>query len=537
MIVPYSTDAPIYYFPWMTFFLIVVNGIVFAITDMGRQSEGWLLQYGNGLHPLEWLAYSFLHFGSMHLIGNMFFLWAFGIVIEGKLGWFVFLSLYLGIGVAGGLLIQVAMLGHLNAPARDVAAELSGESSVVTPAFVQTVIGDQGADPDTPSAIHIPGIPELKIPPFDNNEIDSGDLKKYLRAHSGEGGASLVVFALLGIVLVWAPKNEVSCFCLLGFHVVTFELEYLYFCGFKIALEFLGAFFRLQGFEVTSEVAHALGAILGVLGATLFLKFKWVDCENWDLFAYLQNRHGNLARVGDWPGLAIFSNGDHEKNTPRPQVHQDEVSQERTRRPKKKKVKEHLIALDSFDEEFEDAVAEGRPVITPKEKAESAPVAQTPVARGQPTLPFIPPVAAKSTRSASAHELIYSALHEGRLAEAYSEFLLQRSLNSLFELPQDHLSGLADGFLKAHDVETARPLLVEYIRRFPQNADRHRLKLAMVLVTPLTRPGAALKLLVTINQSSLSDNYQKLYAQVARQAQKMVSEGVVDQTDASWNDA
>ena len=112
MIIPYSTDAPIYHFPWMTIALIVVNCLTFAITGMGHNNEGWLLQYGNGLHPLEWVAYNFLHFGLGHLIGNMFFLWAFGIVVEGKLGWWKFLGVYLSIGILGGFLIQVTMLGY-----------------------------------------------------------------------------------------------------------------------------------------------------------------------------------------------------------------------------------------------------------------------------------------------------------------------------------------------------------------------------------------------------------------------------------------
>jgi len=59
MIIPYSTDAPIHHFPYMTIVLIVlivINCITFAIAGMGYNDEGWLLQYGNGLHPLEWVA-------------------------------------------------------------------------------------------------------------------------------------------------------------------------------------------------------------------------------------------------------------------------------------------------------------------------------------------------------------------------------------------------------------------------------------------------------------------------------------------------
>ena len=46
---------------------------------------------GNGLHPLQWLTNNFMHSGFFHLAGNMIFLWTFGLVVEGKLGWWRFL--------------------------------------------------------------------------------------------------------------------------------------------------------------------------------------------------------------------------------------------------------------------------------------------------------------------------------------------------------------------------------------------------------------------------------------------------------------
>ena len=45
----------------------------------------------------------------MHLIGNMIFLWAFGIIVEGKLGWWAFTLVYLGIGVAENAGIQLLL--------------------------------------------------------------------------------------------------------------------------------------------------------------------------------------------------------------------------------------------------------------------------------------------------------------------------------------------------------------------------------------------------------------------------------------------
>jgi len=51
------------------------------------------------LHPLQWVTSAFIHGGIGHLVGNMIFLWAFGLVVEGKLGWWRFLLVYLGLAI------------------------------------------------------------------------------------------------------------------------------------------------------------------------------------------------------------------------------------------------------------------------------------------------------------------------------------------------------------------------------------------------------------------------------------------------------
>jgi membrane associated rhomboid family serine protease len=63
------------------------------------RSEGTLLlQYGAGLKPWQWMTSIFMHAGIGHLLGNMIFLWAFGLIVEGKIGWLPFTLLYLAIG-------------------------------------------------------------------------------------------------------------------------------------------------------------------------------------------------------------------------------------------------------------------------------------------------------------------------------------------------------------------------------------------------------------------------------------------------------
>ena len=83
--IPYRTDAPIYYFPWATIGLILLNTVAFFVvfSDAIEDPLEWILVYGQGLHPIQWVSSNFIHGGLMHLAGNMFYLWGFGLVVEG----------------------------------------------------------------------------------------------------------------------------------------------------------------------------------------------------------------------------------------------------------------------------------------------------------------------------------------------------------------------------------------------------------------------------------------------------------------------
>jgi membrane associated rhomboid family serine protease len=111
---PYGTDAPIYHWPITTVVLIVVNVFAFCTAvSAPEQAATFVLVFGDGLHPIQWLTCNFLHAGVAHLIGNMSFLWCFGLIVEGKLGWYKTLAAYLGIGVAHGAIVQILMLGSV----------------------------------------------------------------------------------------------------------------------------------------------------------------------------------------------------------------------------------------------------------------------------------------------------------------------------------------------------------------------------------------------------------------------------------------
>ncbi len=221
MLIPYNTDAPLYHIPFGTVGLIVANCVIFWFTSHAdaRAVEPWMLQFGKGLHPVQWISGSFLHAGYLHIVGNMFYLWGFGLVVEGKIGWWRFLTLYLTISVIHGAIIQTVMLG--------------GQGAAL--------------------------------------------------------GASGVIFGLMAISLVWAPKNEMSCF-LWFIRPVMIELPITVFATTYLILQIALAWWT--HFSMSSEVLHLTGAAVGAPIGIGLLKLKLVDCEGWDLFAVMRDQHG-----------------------------------------------------------------------------------------------------------------------------------------------------------------------------------------------------------------------------------------------------
>ena len=411
MIIPLRTDAPIYHFPWATLGLIAANVVTFVMTGGGEQFDGWLLEYGNGLHPTQWVACNFLHFDFMHLLGNMVFLWAFGLVVEGKLGWLRFLAVYFGIGIFHAACEQVMMLGY--------------ESSFFEMA--------------------------------------------------GSGGASGIIFGLLAMSIVWAPKNEVSCVFFFIIYPITFDVTILTLGLFYVAWELVVAW--LTGFEISSEMIHLLGAAVGFGTAVLMLKKKWVDCENWDLFAVLNGTHGNNDE---------FSS----------HRHRDESLRIKQRA-------ERVIPLDtsSDDSTLEDSTSNERRRVEKK---------------------------ARTLKALRRH------IEDGSPAAALREFQNARKMLSDWQLSENDLGRLANDLYKAKAFDKATPLMEEFIERFPHQADRMRLRLAAVAVEVQKRPQFALRILDRVKSQQLSDSGLRQLERVRLAAEKLVDEGVIELDGQAW---
>ncbi|MEN1678347.1 MAG: rhomboid family intramembrane serine protease [Planctomycetota bacterium] len=388
MFIPVSTDAPVYYWPFATVGLIVVNVLVFIgmVAGVIDPTAGWVLTHGQGLRPIEWVLSNFTHGGLFHLLGNMVFLWVFGLVVEGKLGWLRFLACYLAIGVLQCAVEQVCTLGY------------SGSESV-------------------------------------------------------SYGASSIIYGLLAIAAVWAPKNEVKVFYWFFFFVGAVDVSIGWLAGFYIGLDLLWVII-LQGGS-GSSLLHVMGALIGFPLGILLLKRGVVDCEGWDMFHVWR---------GDAGG-------------------KDQTEEE--------------------DLEFSKQLNEKRK----QQRGE-----QVELAKSQ----------------------VQMYLAEGNAGAAKKLLDKLAGIGADVSLPPSDLAKLVAGLHKQQRWAESAPLMDQYIRTAPDRADPMRVKLAQICVVELNRPGRAIDLLSRVDLAKLPAAGQQLAKKVARHAQKMQAEGVVELDDDRW---
>jgi membrane associated rhomboid family serine protease len=157
---PITTDAEVRHWPIATVSMIGVHVIVFALqcalpeiplevdgsvevgqnSGLGAEQEfassfrttslpGWwpyALSHGDGLHPIQWITSFLIHGNFCHLLGNMMFLWVFGLLVEGFGGPWKFLALYLGIGVFQNIAEQLIYLPFGGIPSLGASSAIFG---------------------------------------------------------------------------------------------------------------------------------------------------------------------------------------------------------------------------------------------------------------------------------------------------------------------------------------------------------------------------------------------------------------------------
>ncbi len=124
---PIRDDAPHYTTPWVTYFLIALNTLVFLFElQLSPHSRNTFFfsfgmvpanvtgalhtgAYAAGLLPI--LTSMFMHGGWLHIIFNMWWLWIFGDNVEDSLGHFRYLLFYLLSGLGASLVHILFNLG------------------------------------------------------------------------------------------------------------------------------------------------------------------------------------------------------------------------------------------------------------------------------------------------------------------------------------------------------------------------------------------------------------------------------------------
>lgn len=230
MIIPYATDAPIYHWPRATLGVIIANVAIYVLS-MSVPPETvrpWLMELGTGLHPLQWLTHNFLHADPLHLLFNMVFLWSYGIIVEGKVGWLPFLLTYIAIGICHGAAIQAAY------------------SSVETTSYV---LGASGI---------IFGLMAICMVWAPVNDI------------------SCFFLFMVGFRII----------------TNTIEVPIYAFALFQLGLEGVSMLFQtmLRGDPMSSALLHISGSFWGLLAGVALLKTGRVDCEGWDVFSLMDRR-------------------------------------------------------------------------------------------------------------------------------------------------------------------------------------------------------------------------------------------------------
>lgn len=348
--------------------------------------DPWVLQYGAGLWPAQWLCSAFMHGGVFHLLGNMIALWAFGLVVEGKLGWKRYVPLYLALAVGESALEQTLMLG------------MSEGASL---------------------------------------------------------GASSAIMGVLAIAAVWAPDNDFECFYWFGFFFMgTTSVPILgvavFYIGFDLLMAVLGG---VLGGGITGSFLHLLGAALGFPLGVWMLKRGAVDCEGWDLFS----RYGKAKKKVE--------------TKPDPEAEARRAA---------KAEKRNAGAIDSAREQFDEYLA------------------------------------------------------SGAISAALKLHQKKASVGDGLRLMPGQLTKLIAGLQAEERWSDLAPLMVELIEQSPDAADKLRVQLAQICVMKLDRPGRALELLGRVDTKSLSEKQLTAAKRIARRANEMQSEGVVELDDGGW---
>ncbi len=487
MFLIYGTDAPIYHYPIVTTVMLVINVFIHLIvSSTGYDITPGILMFGDGLHPMQWVTHNFLHIGWIHLIGNMIFLFPFGLIVEGKLGWLRMLVLYMAIAVGQGFTQQVIMLPS-----------------------------DPGDDAEALVALF--DDPENPMDEEEKEELKKQWRENLLKDGFGSLGASAVIFGLLAACAIWAPVNDFNVYFRWSLLISApdggeREWSVLTVCGIFIAQEIF--IFMMMGMPISSQALHLNGFVVGGMFGFAMLYLGFVDCEGFDLISHWGGTKFKAKRIRKrekrerlaaaeaakpkGPPVAVVPQMPHEQ-TPRAPA---PVAPAKPVIPKPvvpQPIEIPTVPLHPTNTDETDALADlslpafddGVTVVDPM--AEARQRIETMIARGE----FPQAVRVLATTRKGDREFVISAAAMGRLAE---------------------------GLIKANHIKPAITVLTIGCLAYPAYEPQWRIRLGSLELLLNKDPIAAIKQLRMIDKEMLDTKLRNQYLKVAQHARRMASE-------------
>jgi len=142
--IPLRDDQPRFSTPYVTYFLIALNLIIYLFQSTLDPQSSQVLAFQLGFTPshvtgflngtgnldlisvlLPFLTSMFLHGNWLHVIGNMWFLWIFGDNIEDHMGHSRYLAFYLLSGIAAAT-AEVVLTPHVRVPTVGASGAIAG---------------------------------------------------------------------------------------------------------------------------------------------------------------------------------------------------------------------------------------------------------------------------------------------------------------------------------------------------------------------------------------------------------------------------
>lgn len=470
----YGTDAPIYHYPIVTSVMIAINVLIhFVVSVTGVDVTPWILAFGDGFHPLQWVTHNFLHIGWIHLIGNMIFLFPFGLIVEGKIGWWRMLILYMAIAAGQGFSQQAIML---SSDTYDQAKALA----------------EQFSDMDE----------ETK------REVISQYRKDLMKEGSGSLGASAVIFGLLAVCAIWAPVNDFDIYFRWSLLISApdggeRQWSVLTVCGIFFFKEFF--MFLLMGMAISSEALHLNGFVVGALIGLVTLYYGFVDCEGFDAISL-------------WTGTKFVS--------------QRVIAQERRERDAASELAKPKGPPPAVVPKMAHQLNPTPAAIPIQALAASAGPPPFSIAPIQPSdttwLETELPSFDDGTRQIDPVE---QATSEIEALVARGNWVT--AVRSLAEIRRQHpqalvsaasIGRLAEGLIKDRHIKPAITVLSLGCEAYPAYAAKWRIRIASVELAANQDPIAAIKQLHAINRDELDSVLKRHYLKVAEHAKRMAGQ-------------